>query len=156
MTMGLTYAEAKKLGIEQYWPGEHKDVNLKTDLPLLPQDLARQPAAGDGMNKMERKFYDCAKARFGDSALPHDSITLRLAGRTRYTPDFPIIENGKLVFWEIKGWMRDDAAVKIKVAADKYPMFTFILATRRFHHWQCSYVTHSGIQAASWCPEWLK
>jgi hypothetical protein len=55
---------------------------------------------------------------------------LRLADRTFYTPDFRAIKpNGEIVFYEVKGFMRDDAAVKIKVAADIHP-YRFILVKK--------------------------
>lgn len=53
-------------------------------------------------------------------------ITLRLAKNTTYTPDFLLIyPSGWLWFDEIKGFERDDAVVKFKVAAELYPGFRF-------------------------------
>lgn len=55
-----------------------------------------------------------------------EGITLRLADRTTYTPDFIVmLENGEIEVHEIKGFWTDDAKVKIKVAAEKFP-FRFI------------------------------
>ena len=52
---------------------------------------------------------------------------LRLADRTFYTPDFRVIDRDSVVaFYEVKGFMRDDAAVKIKVAAEQHP-YPFML-----------------------------
>ena len=51
-----------------------------------------------------------------------ESITLKLAKDTRYTPDFAVINNSdELEYHEIKGFWRDDAKVKIKVAAEMFP-----------------------------------
>jgi len=51
-----------------------------------------------------------------------ESLTLRLADRTRYTPDFLVmLPCGQLELWEVKGHWEDDARVKIKVAAELYP-----------------------------------
>ena len=78
----------------------------------------------------------------------YQAIKLRLADRTWYTPDFAVLEfqqaslvlrpgEGrptimpklpeipKLHFIEIKGFMRDDANVKFKVAAEQFPCFCF-------------------------------
>lgn len=56
-----------------------------------------------------------------------EGIKLRLADNTFYTPDFAVmLENGQLEMHEVKGYMMDDAAVKIKVAADLYP-FRFVI-----------------------------
>jgi hypothetical protein len=61
-----------------------------------------------------------------------EAITLRLAHDTRYTPDFAALDpGGHLVLHETKGFWRDDAKVKIKVAAELYPFFRFIAWTRQ-------------------------
>lgn len=55
-----------------------------------------------------------------------EAITLKLAHHTRYTPDFVVLwENGAISMDEVKGFWRDDARVKIKVAARLFPMFRF-------------------------------
>lgn len=60
-----------------------------------------------------------------------EGITLKLADDTRYTPDLFVLENdGQCRFEEIKGFMRDDALVKIKVAAALFP-FRFVMYTLR-------------------------
>lgn len=56
-----------------------------------------------------------------------EGLKLRLADNTFYSPDFFVMnKNGELEAHEVKGFMLDDANVKIKVAADIYP-FTFKL-----------------------------
>ena len=58
-------------------------------------------------------------------------VTLKLAEKTRYTPDFIVMDgNEEIVFVETKGFMREDANVKIKVAASLYP-FRFFLAKKK-------------------------
>jgi hypothetical protein len=60
-----------------------------------------------------------------------ERIKLRLADRTFYTPDFDVMRlDGRLEFHEVKGVWRDDARVKIKVAAAQYP-FRFIAVSKR-------------------------
>lgn len=60
----------------------------------------------------------------------YEKVTLVLANRTRFTPDFLVrLANDELEFHETKGFMRDDAAVKLKVAADQFP-FRFYLIYR--------------------------
>lgn len=55
-----------------------------------------------------------------------DGINLRLADNTFYKPDFLVMRSdGQLEIHEVKGFWTDDALVKIKVAADKFP-FRFI------------------------------
>ena len=55
-----------------------------------------------------------------------EAIKLRLGAKTFYTPDFLVqLKNGELECHEVKGFWQDDARVKIKVAAAKFP-FRFI------------------------------
>ena len=55
-----------------------------------------------------------------------ESVTLKLAKDTRYTPDFMVMmPDGEIQFWEVKGFWHDDARVKIKVAAALFP-FLFV------------------------------
>ena len=61
-----------------------------------------------------------------------EAVTLNLAPRLRcsYTPDFMVLAaDDVLEFHEVKGHWEDDARVKIKVAADKFP-FRFVAVTR--------------------------
>lgn len=66
------------------------------------------------------------------------SITLRLANGCRYTPDFAMLHGptGAARFYEVKGHMRDDAAVKLKVAAAQFPAWAFWLVWRKGGQWQ--------------------
>lgn len=65
-----------------------------------------------------------------------EPIKFNLAAKTTYTPDFLVLtKDGKLVFHEVKGFMRDDAAVKLKVCAALYPFAEFLLITRRRSMW---------------------
>ena len=59
-----------------------------------------------------------------------EGITLKLADGCRYTVDFNVMAaNGQLEMHEVKGFWRDDARVKIKVAAEKFPL-KFIAITK--------------------------
>ena len=99
----------------------------------------RQNSAG--LNKTEQAFFDYLKSREDPgvlrTVLPPQSVTLRIANGCRYTPDFVVayhhstdIPSVDLVAYEVKGFMRDDAAVKIKVAATAFPWITFHLVTK--------------------------
>lgn len=75
-----------------------------------------------------------------------EAITLRLADNTRYTPDFLVEADGLLTlpmrvleFHEVKGFWRDDAKVKFKVAAELFPMFRFVAVKRKNRQWDLSY-----------------
>lgn len=88
---------------------------------------------GDGLNKTERAFKEWLEiSGFAYLEKIHvQAITLRIANGCRYTPDF-IVQSVRagLVAYEVKGFMRDDAAVKLKVAATAYQWIKFNLVTR--------------------------
>lgn len=88
-------------------------------MKLPPQDLF------EGMNKTERHRAIQLEALKRDGQIRDwrfEEITLKLAADCRYTPDFAVIENdGTLRFEETKGHWRDDAKVKIRVAAKLFP-----------------------------------
>lgn len=77
------------------------------------------------MNKTEAAFAYKLEAQKRDGLIHdwfYESVTFKLANDCRYTPDFLVIEtDGRLVFHETKGFMRDDALVKLKVCAKQFP-----------------------------------
>ena len=91
------------------------------------------------MNGTERAYSLLldSKVTAGNIAEWHyEALTLKLAYDTRYTPDFLVVlADGSVECHEVKGWMREDANVKIKVAAQMFP-FTFRLARWRKKTWQ--------------------
>lgn len=60
-------------------------------------------------------------------------VKLRLADKTFYTPDFRVIMADMTEeYHEVKGFLRDDAMVKIKVAAEQHPYrFVMVRKVRR-------------------------
>ncbi len=65
-----------------------------------------------------------------------EGIKLRLADNTFYTPDFVVIKSdGMIEMHEVKGFWRDDARVKIKVAAEMFP-FTFLAIKKNKGGWE--------------------
>ena len=94
------------------------------------------PFAG---NKTEAEYRDRLRVReiAGEIAwFAYEAITLKLAPDTRYTPDFAVmLASGELEFHETKGgFVRDDARVKLKVAAAMFP-FRFYLAQKEKGVW---------------------
>lgn len=106
----------------------------------------RQNSAG--LNKTEQAFFE-----FLQRGNPHrihlaQSITLKIANGCRYTPDFITVcdcgsgtempehpQVSQIRAYETKGFFRDDAAVKLKVAATAYPWIKFHLVTRKKGEW---------------------
>lgn len=77
-------------------------------------------------NKTEARYEDELRAlvRTGDVLwYRFEGLKLRLADSTFYTPDFAVLRrDGTLECHEVKGHWQDDARVKIKVAAEMYPI----------------------------------
>lgn len=64
-----------------------------------------------------------------------EALKLRLADNTFYTPDFAVmVKDGVMECHETKGFWRDDARAKIKIAADMYPFRFFALTQRAKKH----------------------
>jgi hypothetical protein len=87
------------------------------------QALGRLPTGT--MNKTERS-YACRLDQMKHAGkilwFGFEAIKLRLADNTFYTPDFAVMaDDGVIELHEVKGFWTDDARVKIKVAADKFP-----------------------------------
>lgn len=124
MNLGTAQIRAglAKLGV----PPDKIDAAAPTSAPAV---AASRTGPTDRMNKTERRRADELEAlkRAGEIRdWKFEALTLFLAPRCRYTPDFLIIEaDGRIRFEETKGYWRDDARVKIKAAAQLYPHFPF-------------------------------
>lgn len=95
-----------------------------------PKAVGRPRQQSGGMNKTESLYAFDLKARQSSGEIAwwgYESIRLRLAPNTTYTPDFLVMLNdGSLELHETKGGLiRDDAVVKFKVAREMYWMFRF-------------------------------
>jgi len=93
-----------------------------------------------GMNKLETRYslhLDYQKELKLVDNWKYEAAKLRLAYKTFYTPDFMVqLTNGQIEFHETKGFLRDDAAAKIKVAASIFPMFRFKLVYGEEKGWK--------------------
>ena len=83
------------------------------------------------MNNLERRYVDHLRSLQLDGEIHSfhfERHNLKLADRTYYKPDFEVmLPNGEIEFHEVKGFMMDDANVKIKVAAQQFPQYVFRL-----------------------------
>jgi hypothetical protein len=68
-----------------------------------------------------------------------EAIKFRLADNTFYTPDFLIVMHESFEIHEVKGFWRDDARVKIKIAAEMFPWFTWIAVSWIKKEWKFEY-----------------
>lgn len=110
---------------------EHAEREARAQLGAQrsPDTAAEWRTEFDGMNKTERRRWVELEAMKRAGVIrdcKYNAVTLMLANRCRYTPDF-LVEHvdSRLELEEVKGFWRDDARVKIKVAARLYPMFAF-------------------------------
>lgn len=75
------------------------------------------------MNRCEQAYAEHLKTSNTVLWFKFEGLKFRLADNTFYTPDFSVmLNNGALEAHEVKGFWTDDARVKIKVAADMYPI----------------------------------
>lgn len=104
------------------------------------RSLARQRrTAAERMNKTEAAYaqhLDLLQRAGLIRSWRFEAITLKLADGTRYTPDFLVeVYDRTPELHEVKGFWRDDALVKYRVAAELFPMFRFRVVRRKSHEW---------------------
>jgi len=103
--------------------------------------LARPAALAAGrhrpgkMNRLEEAYASyLEQLRRGGAiaAWKFEPMRLCLAPRCSYTPDFLVVasEAPQVCLDDVKGYWRDDARVKIRVAAAQFPWFRFRGVTR--------------------------
>ncbi len=94
------------------------------------------------MNKLEERYMrevlERDKRSGGLLWYDFEPIKLRLADGAWYTPDFAVQGfNGWLEIHEVKGFWREAARVRIKVAAEKYPYrFVAVTHNRKTGEWE--------------------
>jgi hypothetical protein len=78
------------------------------------------------MNKLEGRYSQQLDVQKGFGLIQcwwYERWTFKLADDTRFTPDFVVLaKDGVLEMHETKGFMRDDARVKLKLAAELFPL----------------------------------
>lgn len=95
-----------------------------------PGSKAKMQALGrlkaSELNKTESKYRDHLEALKASGSVlwyAFEAMKFRLADNTFYTPDFIVmLADGALEAHEVKGFWTDDARVKIKVAAEMFPL----------------------------------
>lgn len=95
----------------------------------------RQRHTNGQMNSYERQYADQVlepQRMAGEiAAYWFERFTFKLADDCRYTPDFLVqLSDGTLELREVKGFWEEDAYIKVKVAADMFPIFTFVAVQR--------------------------
>lgn len=97
--------------------------------------VVTKPKKRSGMNKTEAEYAAVLEGeQWRDEIIWYgfEAITLKLADDCRYTPDFVVVNSDNVIeFREIKGFWRDDAKVKIRVAARLFPWAKFVAIRKR-------------------------
>lgn len=105
-------------------------------LPSIPGPHSLQSTDESKLNKTEWLFLLWMRQQPAVAWIGVQNITLKLADDCRYTPDFAWVNLiGKFEFIEVKGFWRDDARVKIKVAARMFPWAKFKAVKRVKNEW---------------------
>ncbi len=66
----------------------------------------------------------------------YECIRLRLADGAYFTADFPVLTtHGQLVMCEVKGFWREAAKLRVKVAAKEFPWLRIEVITKRDGQW---------------------
>jgi len=116
-------------------PGQAQPVQIR---PARPSFQIRPTTDEQKLNKTERAFLEFLRSR-DTGWIGVQNVTLKIGDDCRYTPDFLVITQGwepPVVFYECKGFWRDDARVKIKVAARQFPWAKFIAVQRIKGQWR--------------------
>jgi len=91
------------------------------------------------MNKTETRYanyLENAKLQGTILAWAFEPVKFRLAKKTFYTPDFMVITRDQIQLHEVKGFWRDDARVKIKVARETFPWFRWVAVQWKQKEWR--------------------
>lgn len=154
--MGFTRKQADAWGIGHRFPASAG----KNQIPVIVPP-AKSKAPDDGLNKLERAFWerlqDAERMRVFEKTYEHP-FKLRVIGNRYYIPDFASTEPdvAYVTIWETKGFMREDAELKLIAAAERYPCFEWVLVQKIRRKWECRFVTARGKDREIWCPEWLR
>ena len=118
---------------------EQRQVQGQTPAPkpIIPKNR---------MNKTESKFADWLEAerhlkrivgwRFEPIKFVLAQNVKGKRNATSYMPDFLAVYPSHFCFYEVKGFFRDDALVKIKVAAELFPWFTWKVVFLKKGQWE--------------------
>ncbi len=105
-----------------------KGVVAKADLPSI-HATAMAALKRTRMNKTEAEWAAILEARKRAGEIiwyQFEGLRLRLANGAYFTPDFPVLtKEGQLEFQEVKGFWREAAKLRIRVAASLYPFWKF-------------------------------
>lgn len=104
------------------------------------------------MNKTEASFFEILRRRYDPRDIFPFGLTLELAYRCKYTPDFSVIQLGAggyciVTCYEVKGaHVFEDSWIKLKVAARTFSNFKFVLAQYKKGEWTETVISPNSTQ----------
>lgn len=126
---------------------------MSKEVAVIRGDPSQRRKKGDmqkrkGPNKTEAAFGEWLK-RNSYEAVRFEAITLRMPGGTRYTPDWQVVDyhnpysDPAINYYEVKGFMREAARVRLKEFAAYFEECRFFLVrakNRALTEWQITEV----------------
>lgn len=114
--------------------------------PLAEAMVDKPKAADPYKSKMERLFAWELQEQLKAGEIDwwaFESITLVIVDvdgkRCRYTPDFVVSQRQAgpfLIFYEVKGFLREAARIRFLAARERYPFWKFIMIRHEAGHWE--------------------
>ena len=121
----LAHASSHALPISRQESGRHQGVSGASDVHMPRAALQHPSPVRDRFrSNTERRYAAVLEThkRAGDiDEWYYEPMKLRLAEKCFYSPDFLIRRADNLEIHEVKGFIREDSIVKLKVAARLYP-----------------------------------
>lgn len=106
--------------------------------PVRTEPLVRIPR---GKTRTEAEFELILKSEHPSAVILFEAYTLKLAPDTRYTPDYAVVEDNRVSFYEVKGrYVYEKALNKPKIAAAMFPQHKFFLAMKSDNGWSVRYL----------------
>lgn len=110
-----------------------------------PGPVASRPNGND-MNKTEAMYSRRLERQLLSGEIldwKYEALTFRLAHRCGYTPDFMVISQTEIQIHEVKGgFVREDAWIKWKMAAEQHPEFRFYICIYSGGRWKIQEYRH--------------
>lgn len=124
---------------------ENEAVRKRLAAGASPASIVLRSEAGKAckhrvMNKLEQNFAWELEDRRKAGVIEHwgfEEMRFRLGQGAWYKPDFVVhVGGGVVVCYECKGFWREAARVRIKVAAERYPFISFVAVTKVAGQWR--------------------
>jgi hypothetical protein len=96
------------------------------------------------LNKTERAYLAFLRLERPGRRIGIQEITIKLAFDCRFTPDFSFFGGDtvhpQFVLDDVKGFQREDALIKARMAAHLFPEWVFRIVFKEGNGWRCEVV----------------